>query len=96
MVYAEVSAITADMSLPATESLDDLIQLSADLATKVNVACGPHEPATAANGGQEVRRPRHASSSSDISSEGRVISLKKQVKLQSRDIENIEYCRQPL
>ncbi len=71
MVYAEVPAITADMSLPVMESLDDLIQLSADLATKVNVACGPHEPATAADGGQEVRRPRHASSSSDISSEGR-------------------------
>ncbi len=55
----------------ATENLDDLIQMSADLDLAGRPLPGP----AALGGGPDATwRPRHTSSSSDISSEGKLVS----------------------
>lgn len=74
---AKVQASPAEILRPAVESLDDLIQMTADLAVNVDDGCRrPNEPAAAPDGGQEAAwRPRHISSSSDLSSEGEEVCL---------------------
>jgi len=59
-------------SAAGAENLEDLIQMSADLTTKMDLSGRPLPEPTAMEGGRDaVCRPRHASSSSDISSDGK-------------------------
>jgi hypothetical protein len=60
----------------ATENLDDLIQMSADLELADRPLPGP----AALGGGPDAAwRPRHTSSSSDISSEGKSVTSEGQI-----------------